>query len=112
MDTGQVVTAVGFLVSIFTILFGIVALMWQINSQSSRLEAKIETYGKELRQEIKEQGQRLDAKIDAQGRELRAEIREQGVRVSQAELDQARINGVNSVLMQQTHTHESPGDAD
>lgn len=119
MDTGQVVTVVGFLVSIFTILFGIVALMWQINSQSSRLEAKIETYGKELRQEIKEQGQRLDAKIDAQGRELRAEIREQGdrveaqgARVSQAELDQARLNGVNSVLMQQTHTHEATGDAD
>lgn len=90
MDTGQVVTAVGFLVSIFTILFGIVALMWQINNQSSRLEAKIETQGKELRDEIKEQG----------------------ARVSQVELDQARINGVNSVLLRHAHTHESMGDAE
>ena len=78
------VTVVGFLVSIFTILFGIVALMWQINSQSNRLEAK----------------------IDAQGKELRDEIKEQGARVSQSELDQARLNGVNSVLLRHTHNHE------
>ena len=64
--------------------------MWQINNQSSRLETKIET----------------------QGNELIAEIIEQGKRVSQSELDQARINGVNSVLLQQTHTHETLGDAD
>ena len=101
MDAGQVVTAVGFLVSIFTILFGIVALMWQINSQSSRLEAKIEAQGQELRDEIREQGRYLDKKIERYGR-----------RVSQAELDQARMNGVNSVILQQTHTHEATGDAD
>ena len=92
MDAGQVVTVVGFLVSIFAVLFGIAALMWQINNQSNRLEAKIDAQGKELRDEIREQGTRIEA---------------QGTRVSQAELDQARINGVNSVLMQQTHTHES-----
>ena len=119
MDAGQVVTVVGFLVSIFAILFGNVALMWQINNQSNRLEAKIDAQGRELRDEIREQGKYLEAKIDAQVTELRDEIREQGARieaqgtrVSQAELDQARINGVNSVLMQQTHTHESLGDAD
>ena len=97
MDAEQVVTVVGFLVSIFAVLFGIAALMWQINNQSNRLEAKIDAQGKELRDEIREQGTRIEA---------------QGTRVSQAELDQARINGVNSVLMQQTHTHESLGDAD
>ena len=97
MDAVQVVTVVGFLVSIFAILFGIAALMWQINNQSNRLEAKIDAQGKELRDEIREQGTRIEA---------------QGNRVSQAELDQARINGVNSVLMQQTHTHESLGEAD
>ncbi|MYE54335.1 MAG: hypothetical protein F4X34_03960 [Chloroflexi bacterium] len=112
MDVGQVVTVVGFLVSIFAILFGIAALMWQINNQSNRLEAKIETYAKELRDEIKEQGKYLEGKIETQGRELRNEIIEQGRRVSQAELDQARINGVNSVLLQQTHTHEAPGEGD
>ena len=84
MDTGQVVTAVGFLVSVLTILFGVLALMWQIHRQSNRLEAK----------------------IDAQGKELRDEIKEQGARVSQSELDQARLNGVNSVLLRHTHNHE------
>ena len=90
MVADQAITIVAISVGIFAVLLGIAALMWQIGNRSSRLEAKIED----------------------QGRELRDEIREQGQRVSQAELDQARINGVNSVLMQQTHTHESLGDAD
>ena len=59
MDVGQVATVVGFVVSIFAILFGIAALMWQINNQSSRLEAKIDAQGKELRDEIREQGRRV-----------------------------------------------------
>ena len=90
MDTAQVIAVVGILIGIIAILVGIAVLIWQINSQSSRLEIKIETQGKELRNEIIEQGRR----------------------VSQAELDQARINGVNSVLLQQTHAHEAPGEAD
>ena len=90
METAQAITAAAILIGIFAVLLGIAALMWQINNQSSRLETKIET----------------------QGNELRAEIIEQGKRVSQSELDQARLNGVNSVLLQQTHTPETLGDAD
>ena len=90
MEAAQIVTVVATLVGIVAVLLGIAALMWQINSQSGRLESKIEL----------------------QGRELRNEIQEQGQRVSQAELDQARMNGVNSVILQQTHTHEATGDAD
>ena len=84
------VTAVGMFIGVFAILLGIFGLMWQMNRQSNRLEDV----------------------IDTQGRELRAEMQEQGTRVSQAELDQARINGVNSVLLRHTHTHENLGDAD
>ena len=109
----------GLLIGVFAIMFGIVALMWQINHQSSRLETKIETQGKELREEIKEQGNKteaqgkhLEAKIESQGKELRDEIKEQGTRVSQSELDQARLNGVNSVLLRHTHTHETLRDDD
>ena len=90
METAQAITVAAILIGIFAVLLGIAGLMWQINNQSSRLETKIET----------------------QGNELIAEIIEQGKRVSQSELDQARINGVNSVLLQQTHTHETLGDAD
>ena len=90
MDTAQVITAAGLFIGIFAILFGIFTLMWQMNRQSTRLEAK----------------------MDAQGKELRAEIETQGKRVSQSELEQARLNGVNSVLLQQTHTHQNVGDDD
>lgn len=95
------VTAVGMFIGVFAILLGIFGLMWQMNRQSNRLEDAIDTQGRELRAEMNEQG-----------RELRAEMQEQGTRVSQAELDQARINGVNSVLLRHTHTHENLGDAD
>ena len=95
------VTAVGMFIGVFAILLGIFGLMWQMNRQSNRLEDAIDTQGRELRAEMNEQG-----------RELRAEMQEQGARVSQAELDQARINGVNSVLLRHIHTHENLGDAD
>ena len=84
------VTAIGMFIGVFAILLGVFGLMWQMNRQSNRLE---------------------DA-IDTQGKELRAEMKEQGTRVSQAALDQARLNGVNSVLLRHTHTHENLGDAD
>ena len=97
MDTAQIITIVTIAIGIMAILLGLFGLMWQVSHQSSRLETKIDTQGRELRDEIREQGTRIEA---------------QGTRVSQAELDQARMNGVNSVILQQTHTHESQGTAD
>ena len=148
-------TAVGIYVGMFAVLLGIFALMWQINNQSNRLEAKIDVQGKDMQAQGKEleakieaqgkeleakidvqgkdmqaqgkgleakleaqgkdmqaQGKELEAKIEAQGKELRAEVIEQGRRVSQSELEQARLNGVNSVLLQQTHTHDNLGSED
>ena len=87
MDTAQVTTLAATMFGIVTVLVAIFALMWQMNSQNSRLEAKIDT----------DVG-RLEAKVDSQGRELRDEIRAMSVRVSNSELEQARLNGVNSVL--------------
>jgi hypothetical protein len=148
------------LVIIVGLLFAMFALMWQMNSQSNRLEAKIDAQGKDMDAQGKEleakidaqsegidaqgkeleakidaqgkelraqidaqgreleakidaqsegidaQGKELEAKIDAQGKELRAEIIAQGRRVSDSELEQARLNGINSVLTQFAHTHE------
>ena len=112
MDTASV-QLISTLVIIVGLLFAMFALMWQMNSQSGRLEAKIDTQGKELRALIDAQGKELEAKIDAQsedidsqGKGLRAEIIAQGKRVSDAELEQARLNGVNSVLTRFAHTHE------
>ena len=76
------------ILSVGAILVGIFAatmvFIWQINSQSSRLETKMD--------------------------ELKEEIGDQGRRVSESELEQARLDGVNSVLLKQTHTHESMSD--
>ena len=49
------------------------------------------------------QTSRSDAKIDA----LRSEF---GQRLSEVELAQARQEGANSVLQDQTHTHETTAD--
>ncbi len=87
MDTAQVTTLVATMFGIVTVLVAIFALMWQMHSQNTRLEAK----------------------VDAQGSELRDEIRAMSERVSNSELEQARLNGVNSVLASQTHTHDTPG---
>ncbi len=91
------VTAAGIFIGLIAILLGIFGLMWQMNSQSTRLQEAIDTQGRELRAEMKEQGE---------------EIKAHGARVSQAELEQARLNGVNSVLLRQAHTHENLDGAD
>ena len=77
METGEIIAVAAILLAIF-------ALMWQINAQRGRLEDK----------------------IDRQGDRLEAEIKDVGQRVTDSELEQARLNGVNSVLTGQTHTHE------
>ena len=102
------------ILSVGAILAGIFAativFIWQINSQSSRLESKIEDQGKELRSEMETLRNELRTEIETQGRELRTEIETQGRRVSASELEQARLNGVNSVLANQAHTHQSMAD--
>ena len=136
MESAQLVATIGILIGIAALLFAVFALMWQMNSQNSRLETKIDEQGKELREKIDEQGKdmnaqgkeletqidtqgkeletqidtqgkELETQIDTQGKELRAEIIAQGQRVSDAELEQARLNGVNSVLTRLVHTHEA-----
>ena len=129
--SAQLIATIGIFIGIVALLFAVFGLMWQMNSQSNRLEAKIEAQredmnsqgkdleakidargediteqGKELEAKIDAQGRELEAQIDAQGRELRAEIIAQGQRVSDSELEQARLNGVNSVLTRLVHTHE------
>ena len=98
MDTAQVTTLVATMSGIVTVLVAIFALMWQMNSQNSRLEAKIDTEVGRLEATVDSEVGRLEAKIDTYGRELRDEIRAMSERVSNSELEQARLNGVNSVL--------------
>ena len=80
----------GFSAIVVAIFLAIAVQVWQ----SSRSDARIE---------------KLDTRIDQQIESLRADIKENGKRVSDSELEQARLNGVNSVLVGQTHSHEVGG---
>ncbi len=85
LELGEYIGTSAIVVSIF---LATAVFIWQ----SGRSDARID---------------RLDAKIDAVADRLSAEIKEHGRRVSDLELEQARLNGVNSVLANQFHTHES-----
>lgn len=95
MDTGEIIAVAAILLAIF-------ALMWQINAQRSRLEDKIDRQGDRLEAKIDREVGRLEAKIG----KVETRIQATSQRVSDSELEQARLNGVNSVLTGQTHTHE------
>ena len=119
MELGEYIGASAIVVSIF---LATVVFIWQsgrsdakidrLDARIDRLDAKIEAQGDRLDAKI-EEGDRLDAKIEALGQRLYTEIREQGrridgqgQRVSEVELEQARLNGVNSVIVNQIHSHE------
>lgn len=90
MEFGEYVGVSAIVVAIF---LATTVYIWQssrFDSRIDRLDARID---------------RLEAKIEQQGDRLYAEIREMGRRVSDSELEQARLNGVNSVLANQVHTH-------
>ena len=105
MEWGELQGVMAIIVAIF-LSTGI--YIWQSNSQAGRMDSRIDR----LEDKIDTQGRELRAEIEKQGKELRAEIEAQGQRVSQSELDQARLNGVNSVLVQHIHTHEPTTGAD
>ena len=98
MDVGEIITLTAIMIGLVAILVGIVAIIWQMHSQSNRLDA-----------EIRAQGDRLDAEIRTQSAEIRAQnakIDAQNGRLSETEREQARLEGVNSVLRLHSHTHE------
>lgn len=109
MELGEYIGASAIVVSIF---LATVVFIWQSgrsDAKIDRLDARIDR----LDAKIEAQGDRLDAKIEALGQRLYTEIsqqsrriEEQGKRVSDAELEQARLNGVNSVIVNQIHSHE------
>ena len=90
---------IGDIAILIAILLGIVSIIVVLIWQTSRSDAKYD---------------RLDAKVDSLRTELSQEINstrnELSKRVSDTELAQARQDGVNSVLQNQTHTHETLAD--
>ena len=128
MSIVELVTVVGVIAGVGGILIAMGVFTWQIVSSTNRFDAKldkldtkIETQGKDLEDKIEAQGKELSAKIEAQGKELSAkietqsaEIREMGERfsrkVTDVEIEQARLNAVNEIMLDDRHTHNRADD--
>ena len=99
MDIGEYVGTSAIIVSIF---LATAVFIWQSGRSYVRLD-RLDASIDRLDAKIEALGERLSAEIRAQS----GELREHGRRVSDLELEQARLNGVNSVLANQFHTHDS-----
>ena len=115
LDTTQLTMLMVNVVGFAIILAELFALMWLSHTLYTMLDAKMETSFRRLSDALAESHRRprqlddsclrLEAMTDAR----RFDTQPMMARPSEAELDQARLDGVNSVLASQTHSHESPG---
>ena len=128
MNIAELVTVVGVIAGVGGLLIAMGVFTWQIISSTNRfdakldrLDAKIETQGKELEGKIETQGKELSSKIETQGKELEdkieaqtSEIRDMGERfsrkVTDVEIEQARLNAVNEIILDDRHTHHRADD--
>ena len=128
MNVVELVTVVGVIAGVGGILIAMGVFTWQIVSSTNRFDAKLDrldadmrVQGKELEDKIETQGKELEGKIEAQGKELgdkiealAAETREMGERfsrkVTDVEIEQARLNAVNEIMLDDRHTHNRADD--
>ena len=110
--TTLIVNMVGFA----TTLLALFAAMLLSHTLYKRLDAKMETPFRRLSDVLDARYRRPPAKLYESYRRLESKTHPHRVdtqsivaRPSEAELEQARLNGVNSVLASQTHTHDTPG---
>lgn len=93
METGDI-TLVGIGVAVIAVLIALYfGLRQEMREQSARFRAEMREQRAEMREE---------------SAQFRAEMRGQNQRISAAEREQALIEGANSVLVQQSHTHDDP----
>ncbi len=132
MNVVELVTVVGVIVGVGGILIAMGVFTWQIVSSTNRfdskldkLDDKIEAQGKELEGKIEAQGKELEDKIEdkteALSKELGAKIealttetRDMAERYSRkitdVEIEQARLNAVNEIMLDDRHTHNRADD--
>lgn len=117
MSIAELVTVVGVIAGVGGLLVAMAVFTWQMVSSTNRfdtkldrLDAKIEAQGNDLEGKIEAQGKELGAKIDAQI----AETREMGERFSRkitdVEIEQARLNAINEIMLDDRHTHNRADD--
>ena len=101
MDTAQVITLAATMLGFVAVLVAIFAVMCQLNSRYSRLNAKLDTTFSGKRESTANPSFPLSRESQWRGSELRSETRAIGVKVSDEELEKAWQEGVNSVLASQ-----------
>ena len=94
---------IAILITLLAIFLGMVTIIVVLLWQTSRSDAKIDA----LRAETSQKFDDLRREFSQEQQATRAELSR---RVSDAELAQARQDGVNSVLQNQTRTHEVSAD--
>ena len=92
MDTGEIAIIASIWGGVLAILITLFILMRQSNNE---LRVEFREFRRDMRDEL---------------RDVRDEIAKSNRRVSDAELQQARLDAVNDFLSRQTHTHEVSGD--
>lgn len=117
MNIAELAIVVGIIAGVGGILIAMAVFTWQMVSSTNRFDAKLD----KLDVKIEAQGKELEDKIEAQGKELRtelgakieaqtAEIRDMGERfsrkVTDVEIEQARLNAVNEIMLDDRHTHQ------
>jgi hypothetical protein len=110
VDIAELVTVVAIIAGVGGILITMAVFTWQMVSSTNRFDAKLDR----LDAKIEAQGKDLEGKIEAQGKELTAEIREMGERfsrkVTDVEIEQARLNAINEIMLDDRHTHHRGDD--
>ena len=107
MDTGDIAIVATLAVGFVAFLLTLFALMRQSNNDL-RVEIR------ETRVEVREMRNEIRLEMRAEAQASREQFERQSVRISEAEREQARIEGANrilsDVLRQQSHTHEVSAD--
>ncbi len=96
MDIGEIAIVVSIWGGVIAILITLFMLIRQSNNET-RVELR------EFRVEMRAEMRDIRSEIHAQTERL-------GQRIGESELKQARLDALNEVLMQQSHTHEAAAD--
>ncbi|MCY4653887.1 MAG: hypothetical protein OXC95_12070 [Dehalococcoidia bacterium] len=121
MEIAELVTVVGVIAGVGGILIAMAVFTWQMVSSTNRFDAKLDRLDAKIEAQGKELEDKLEDKIEAQGKELGAKIealtaetREMAERfsrkVTDVEIEQARLNAINEIMLDDRHTHNRADD--
>lgn len=97
MDAGMLTLSATVIAVGLTIVVSIMVALFALTRQSNRLEDQMRASNTELRAEMRDLANRVSELGDRLGE-----------RISEVEREQARLEGANSLMRAQAHTHAPP----